>query len=275
MSLTRESQWVRRIMSVAGFVTLTAALVLVATFNANLSKPQDPVLKFPNSLLFQIRDDAKAAVLSVIIVNQGRDWFVVPRDAVVQDSPGRILVSQSTETLDVSSSARQISEVLSIDIEDSWQIDRLGISGLVDSIGGVQVTPVRDQVISVSDDDYVILKKGEPIMLSGMYASLYATEGSPQRQLVAFAQVWDQLLKRTDAANLRVVLGSLGSSTRATITIPVMVNLFEKLQIVQSFGGPRIHYLPTIEGTVNGNLGLYLTNQGRSELISAGVQPIL
>lgn len=274
MSMTRESIWIRRFMTATGVATLTAVLVVVATFNANINRPETSQLIFPKSILFQIREDDKSAALSVIIADNGQKWFVVPRDAVVEDSPGRITVAQSTETLDINSAARQISGVLDVEIEMSWQIDRLAISGLVDSVGGVTVVPLRTQIIAVSDDDFVELERGQAITLTGMYASLYATQGGPQQQLEAFTQVWEQLMLRTDGANLRPVLVSVGSSSRATIAIPELVMLFEKLQSVQAIGGPRVQQLPTIDGTVEGKPGKYLTNAGRDLLLAAGVQPI-
>lgn len=267
--------WIRRIMTATGVATLTAMLVVVATFNANLNRPDSSQLLFPKSILFQLRDDDKSAVISVIVANGGKEWFVVPRDAVVQDSPGRITVAQSTETLDINSSARQISAVLDVEIETSWQIDRLAISGLVDSLGGVEIYPTSNQTIRVSDDDFVELHTGQSIKLSGMYASLYATQGTAEQQMVAFQKVWEQLMLHTDGANLKAVLASVGSSSRATIPIPELVQLFEKLQAVQAIGGARVQTLPTIEGTVSGQRGRYLTNAGRNQLISAGVQPIL
>mgnify|MGYP000190369423 CR=1 FL=1 len=78
------NQWLRRSLWIAGLLVVTAAIGTVATFNANTVKPN---LNFtmPDSVLLQVRDSDKAGWLTIVIADNGRQWFIVPAQAVVSN----------------------------------------------------------------------------------------------------------------------------------------------------------------------------------------------
>ena len=214
-----------RVLVSLGLVVLTAMLVAVARYNAT-ADPGAP-LELPTSLLFQLRDDDGTAVVSALISPRGGDWLVFPADLGVGSG---LTISTAAQGLDVRRSGQSLADQTGIEVGETWQLDRVGLSALIDIVGGVSVTV--DETVRLEDGNggLRVLRQGETAFLEPNYGSRYATSGSPESQARHTVQVLRDLFRRLDAAALPNVLQSVGSSSRSTLGTPWLVHLIERLQ---------------------------------------------
>lgn len=274
MRLQPPRQWVRRPLWIAGLLVVTLVFVTVATFNANTVRPN---LNFsvPGSVLLQIRSDDKSGWLTIVIANQGRSWFVIPRDAVLSNGVTVQTVESTARSLNLDQTSAALESLLRIDFDAVWQIDRLGLSAFVEAAEGVVVTPRRTGVISPPTAQPLSVEAGVAIKLAGTYASMYALEPDLSSEMVRyrrFDEVLSSLMSRLDAATLTTVLPAIGSASRSSMDQAELISFIEELQQLRVVADPEIAVLPTISATFNGEQYLYLLTAARTALIDAGVR---
>ena len=266
-------QWLRRPLWITGLLVVTLVFATVATFNARTARP-NLNFKVPDSLLLQIRADDKSGWLTFVIANQGRTWFVVPREAVLSNGVTVQTIETTARSLNLDQTAAALESLLNVEFDEVWQVDRLGLSAFVEAAGGVIVTPKVDGVISPATAEPLAIGGGSAINLSGMYASTYAVDPSiatNRDRYRRFDQVFSSLMARLDAGTLTTALPAIGSASRSSMDQAELISFIEKLQQLRAVRKPRVIMLPTITATYNGEEYLYLLTAARTALIKAGV----
>jgi hypothetical protein len=268
------NQWLRRSLWIAGLLVVTAAVGTVATFNANTVKPN---LNFtmPDSVLLQVRDSDKAGWLTIVIADNGRQWFIVPAQAVVSNGVTVQTVESTAKALNLDQTSAALEALLNVDFDEVWQVDRLGLSAFVEAADGVIITPERDLKIAPTNAPDLNLLGGVAYKLSGTYASVYALDPALRadtKRYERFDAVISSLMSRLDAATLPTVLPAIGSASRSSMTQPELIAFIEKLQQLRAVSDPDVATLPTILATYNGQKYSYLLTAARTQLIEAGVR---
>ncbi|MEY4323232.1 MAG: LytR cpsA psr family [Actinomycetota bacterium] len=272
---SRTGSWLRRLLNYIGVVLLGSVVVAVATFNAQSQNPTLPNFTMPHALLFQLRGDDSHAVLSAVVADQGRTWFVVPNDTIMDITDKNSSISKVAEGVVPEGAVNAMSLGANVEIDDAWQVDRLGLAALVELIGGVQVTPKNDMLLGATTPNAQLsLSKNVTVQLNGIFAAWYALgEGaqSPAGKLAQFREVWQQIMQRTDAATLSPVMSSVGASSHSTLSIAQLVALFEKWQQINetddiSWLGLHTEYVGSEFGRIR-----MISASGRQQLLDAGV----
>ena len=270
MDLKRPGSWLRQILNVSGVIIVILGLVAVATYNASSQKRELPNFNLPKSLLFQYRDDEGNAVLSAVVTEQGKKWWVIPRATVLNAELPEETMQASAKTLTVVGARNALADSVQLNIDDVWQLDRLGLAALIENIGGIDVTPKRDMILGkLTSDDFMSLRAGNRVHLDGIYGAWYAiTADKESDQLAQFEDVWHQLMNRTDAATLGTVLSSVGSVSRASLAHDELVIVFEKWQQVADVDGMT---WPIIDVAKSDGLSV-ISPAGVAQLVQSGVR---
>lgn len=267
-------QWLRRMLWLAGLAVLTALLATVATFNANNVEPNIN-FTMPRGVLLQVRDADKAGWLTLVIADSGKKWFVIPADAVLSNGVTVQTVESTARSLNLDQTSAALEDVLKVEFDEVWQVDRLGLSAFVEAAGGVEVTPKTTVVLSpLSAPDLSVLG-AVTVRLSGVYAALYAVDPSiekPIQRYRRFDEVWRELMAHLDAATLPEVLPAIGSASRSSMTQLRLVAFIDQLQQIRSLAKPQVVVLPTIEAIYYGQPHRYLLSEARETLIAAGIR---
>lgn len=264
--LPARHPWAHRLLVALGLAVLTAMLVAVARFNS--AQPQDTALELPTSLLFQLRDDDGTAVVSALISPKGGEWLIFPADLFV--GPG-LTISTAAEGLDVRRSGQALADQTGIEVGETWQLDRLGLAALIDSVGGVKVTVDENLRLEDASGDVLVLTRGESVLLDPNFGSRYATAGAPDTQARHTVQVLRDLFRRLDAAALANLLPAVGSSSRSTLGTPWLVNLIERLQQQNAVRPFETSLLASEIAFTPDGVARILTKEAEQRVKSAGV----
>jgi hypothetical protein len=259
-------------LTYVGVAILVGLFVAVATFNASRHEQQLPNFAMPHSMLLQIRDDDRQAQISVIVAGNGKNWFVIPKHTRLVIDDKNSTVAKTASALTVNGSLDAVANSLDAEIEHVWQLDRLGLAALVESINGVDVVPDEDLVIgTAANNQQMVLQKGKRIHLNGSFASQYAlAPSSPSYE--KFLEVWTQVMSKTDAATLSAVLNAVGSVSRASLGQTDLVSVFEKWQQIYAVDADvwksvKTERLSDVDGAFS-----MISASGRAELIESGVR---
>jgi anionic cell wall polymer biosynthesis LytR-Cps2A-Psr (LCP) family protein len=273
---SRTSRLLRRSLNFAGVAIVVSVIVAVATFNASSQNRELPKFTLPHALLFQLRDDHQHAILSAVVTKQGSTWMVIPRDTVMDLADKSSTISNIAQAVTLGGATQALETSTQLEIDAAWQIDRLGLAALVESIGGVDVVPSRELVLGDAETpNHMVLRAQQRVHLNGIYASLYAVgdmRTSRQQQLAQFREVWDALLRDVDAGTLASVLESVGSVSRASLPIPQVVAMFEKWQQVAAVDGVTWIGLKTRFTTTEQGRIRVISPAGYRQFLAAGVR---
>lgn len=249
----------------AGLALVVVMLTAVSFFNAkNLT--EKPVA-LPSSLLFQLRQDDGSAVFSALVFPDGGDWQQLPSDLTLADTT----VSLAARGLDVRRTGQLLADEAQLEPVETWQLDRLGFAALLDSIGGIYLTPARQVTIEQVDGTLLTIGAGETRYLTGSLASDYVVAGGPDVAGERFAEVWHLLMQSVDGAALPVLTDSLGSTSRSTMESTQLFAVIEALQ-QREFARPiAIEVLQSQVVVTDAGVVRVLTTEARDQLIAAGL----
>lgn len=211
-------------MSGLGLLLLAAAVAVVSFLNQPAAEA--PAIAMPESVLLQVPGDDRDSVVNFLILDGGRTWLPLPVGMVLVPGTDPITLGEAADDLNPGRAAELLSVRLDLEITEAWQLDRLALAALVDSLSGIDITS-DDEVFLESG---MTVPAGEVFNLSGLAASEFAVSGEGRVRAARFLEVWRAVLAETDAAFLPDLLTGLGSSSRATMSQPELVQYFEKLQ---------------------------------------------
>ena len=266
--------WFRRALTVFGFGLLLAVIATVATLRAQ-TPPSAIDYEMPQTVLLQVRDDDQQGYLNILLADEGKSWFVIPSAVVVRQGADVITLSESATAINQNASQSALSASLDIEIDEIWQINRLGLAAYLESIGGnIRVNPREETTLPVSDGE-LTLAAGQTALLSGTLASHYVVDLQNLNEFQKsrrFVEVWAQLMNRLDGATLPEILSSIGSASRSSLPQLELINYVEKVQSAWSVGRPPVIVLATITATYQGQPQIYLTTKARQRLLAAKVR---
>lgn len=184
------------------------------------------------TLLVQLRDDYLSMVDSVLMGVQGpksqTSQIYFPADVVVDLSKGQSRILQDTGTLPLEKAGQMVAAQSGSQVGGTFAMDRLAFAGLVDAVGGVELT-IKTPV--VAKDGYgnvlTIVPLGQRT-LDGPSAAVYAMYLAPNEpeinRIQRFKAVWNAVLAKLppQAEKVRAILGSLGALARSTQPVEVV-----------------------------------------------------
>lgn len=255
-----------RILVALGLVVMTAMLVSVGRFNA--VQPAPAAVKLPTSLLFQLRDDDGIAAVSALVSPQGGEWLLLPADLRVGPD---LTISTAAQGLDVRRAGQALADQTGVEVGDTWQLDRLGLAALIDSVGGVVVRVDEVLRLEAANGQFINLPKGERVKLDPNEGSRYALSGSPEEQAQRTSAVLQDLLRRLDGGELSALLPAVGSSSRSTLAAANLVAVIETLQQHNAAAPLRFTPLESELAFSPDGLSTILTREAFQRIRAAGV----
>ena len=192
------------------------------------------------TLLMQVRNDEQVAVNNVLLgtrrdPEEGVMLGVQPRLLVDVPAGTQSVVELTGQSTNASLSQRSLSNLLGVQIDATWTLDRLAFSGLVDSIGGIYLD-VKTPVVFRGPSGKVLftLPKGIAKLDGPMAATYVLTRlpGEPESARMArYQEVVRQVLLGlpVDKAKLELLLGSLGALSRTTVPVDALSDILLRL----------------------------------------------
>jgi anionic cell wall polymer biosynthesis LytR-Cps2A-Psr (LCP) family protein len=201
--------------------------------------------------------DRKGRTLAATIVNRSLDSssidiVSVDTDVVVDlDTLG--MTNLGSTSLETSPDLVQdaVSVATGFPIEGTLVLQRLSLAGLIDSVGGIDVTSAGDFVVSPIDEQPVYVFAGMQ-HLDGTQASYYATflqEGEPESSRVArlntvLSATLSSLPK--DSKRLKEIITALGALAKSTVPTQDIAGLFLDLNAGQAWKSISKVAIPTV-----------------------------
>lgn len=153
------------------------------------------------TLLVQFRGPEQFAELNFVVTQRGTNWIYIPNSLVFSTSPAIVTLGSSSQNLILQSSLNRLNDSYGLEINDVWQIDRVGFASFVEAADGVEV------------------QESEMKTLNGFEAATYVFDATENPQVIykRFKRVWKQVIDSFGSAELANVLTSIGSSSRSSI----------------------------------------------------------
>lgn len=155
------------------------------------------------------------------------------KDAVAVLVPSRVVVDvvgsgnmpfgEAALVTDANASAAALTDLLAVRVSDTWVLSQAALAGLVDAVGGVQVTVDADVTASDGKGGEKVVVPAGSQKLAGAGAAAYATylaDGEPeQTRLARFDDVLTAVSTALPVtpAELTAVLAKLGTGSRSTL----------------------------------------------------------
>lgn len=231
-------------LTVLGISILVTILVSVLTYRSTESSTEVS-LNFPPALILQIRDVEKVSTLTFVVTDAGQTWFLIPKDLVVADSPRRVTTNDLANSILTDAVRSSFSTLLQYEDVDVWQLEANALSAFVEVVGGYEVNNQR---------------------LNGNQALEFLSIGT-RGDTPRFLRLWKSIALNLDAGELSAVLPNLGSTSRSNRPIEKLISYFGSMQATIQSKPITIRKVKTIEGSVNGRIGLYLKEKSRMAII--------
>ncbi len=221
--------------------------------------------------------DRKGATLSASIVNHSLDGSstnVVAVDPhIVMDLDTLGMASLGSSTLETSPDLVQdaTSVATGFPIDGTLVMQRLSLAGLVDGVGGIDITSAGDFIVTPVGDQPIYVFKGKQ-HLDGTKASYYATflqDGETEAaRMERMSQVLSATLSAmpTDEQRLNEIITALGALAKSTVPSQEIAQMFLELDKAQALGGVPQHRVPTVASdlTADTSLGWLRVKRGAS-----------
>jgi LytR cell envelope-related transcriptional attenuator/LytR_cpsA_psr family len=230
----------RRALLVSGAVLALLALLAVGVW-AFLGRSQtDPSSGQPTAsptatkpaqptMLIQIKTTDGIAVDNALTSVGGSvgaaNIITMPPTLVLDVATGGTLpLGQIARLPDPNGSANAISDAIGVNVDSTFVMDTLALSGLVDAVGGVAVDVDVDVTVTQADGSKLVLvPAGKNETLQGPQAAAYATFLAPGEPEAARTARFIQVLRQTilklpvDTAKVESMVAALGASAKSTV----------------------------------------------------------
>ena len=236
----------QKVLTLLGVSILVAIVVSALTYRASETANEVPV-DFPGALIVQVRNEEKTSTMTFVLTQAGREWFSSPEELVVADSPLRLTTHDLANGILTDAVRGNFSTLLNYDEIDVWQLEANALAAFIEVIGGYEVN-------------------GQMFEGNEAVDSLrFSESGSGYR----FLALWRSIVQNLDAGELPEILANLGSTSRSNRSIEELVSYFGSLQATSRAWPSAILEVKYIEGSVNGRIGLYLTEKSRIAIIKS------
>lgn len=223
----RRRQRRRRLVG-GGLVALLLLAVVVAGYLVQRapepSSAVEPQARTQQTLLLQVRGQDGSAVASALLAHDeastaGSAVLVPPQVIVDLPGAGSLPFGQALSTGGPDGPRDALSDLLAVDVDDTWVLESAAFTALVDALGGVQVSV--DVPVEVGGQ--VLAQPGEQ-QLGGQAALAFAQFLAPgeqeQARLARLQEVLDGVVTAlpADPAEVAELLTGLGSDSVVSST---------------------------------------------------------
>jgi anionic cell wall polymer biosynthesis LytR-Cps2A-Psr (LCP) family protein len=219
------------------------------------------------TLLLSVSDKEGISVDSALTSIKGSvslaNMLTIAPDVLVDVPTGGTLpFGQVGRLPDANASATALSDAIGVNVDGTWALDSLALSGLVDSVGGI-VLDVDVDVMSEQPDGtlLVLVPAGKHQLLGGPQAAAYATYLAPDEpeaaRTVRFVDVFRVTLSKlpADAAKMASIISGLGASARSTVPTGELATYLVKLHEYMLADNVAYIALPTVANDAGGVAG--------------------
>jgi anionic cell wall polymer biosynthesis LytR-Cps2A-Psr (LCP) family protein len=167
---------------------------------------------------------AASALLGVTQANGKGAALLIPAGLLVDVASSGSLPFGETLTLPSKQApAEALTDLLHVNVSNTWALSLQGLAALVDKVGGVQVTVDVDVITKDAKGNQAVVVRAGSQKLSGAQAAAYATylaDGEPETvRLARFNDVLDEVLRSLPASRAGIATVLTGLSTGSTSTI--------------------------------------------------------
>ncbi|CAB4941869.1 unannotated protein [freshwater metagenome] len=239
----------RRALIVSGVVIGLLAAIVVAW--AVIVRPSaDPAIAVPSTsptstqptMLFQVKSAEGLALDSALLSTGGpsgrANVIMIPSTMALDVATGGTMPFGEIARLpDLAVTADALSDAIGVTIDATVALDTLGLSALVDAVGGV-VVDVDVPVMATATDgtDTVLIPVGSGQLLQGPAAAAFATYLAPDEADSARSTRFRAVLERittqlpSDRTKVEAIFTGLGASAKASVSTGEVADFFVGLR---------------------------------------------
>jgi len=257
----QRRQRARRVRWIAAAVVVVLALAVTAFFvthgSGGTGSGGSPTAnaRSQSTLLVRVVDPHGQAYAGVLLghttTGQGTGFgALLPRNLeVTVPGSGTTTLANASTVAGQSASANAVADALGVVVDGSWTLTSAGLAGLVNSVGGLDVTVDRN-VVSTRGGGTVVEIPAGLHHLNGAQAALYATylaAGEPEQQrLVRFSNVFQALLSRLPHSSgaQSAILAQAGAGSVSTLPPSRLASMLSGLRSDASGGRLSFNDVP-------------------------------
>jgi hypothetical protein len=237
----------RRRLLIIGAIVLAVLLIIgvaavVLSSRGNKATPttaaQPP---HQSTLLVQVAGQDGTAVVNALVgvTRKTGDGaaLLIPAGLLVDDASSGNLPFGETLTLPSKSASRDaLTDLLGVNVSNTWALTTAGLAALVDKVGGVQATVDVDVLAKNSKGDVAAVVRAGNQKLNGAQAAAYATylaEGEPETvRLARFNDVLDGVLRGLPAGEAQIAaeVTGLKASSSSSLSAQQLAGLLVVLR---------------------------------------------
>lgn len=282
-----RSRWMWALTATIGVILLiwvTASLIGGGGSADPDPSPSANPFATQRTLLIQVRGDTDFASDN-LIAGVGGDLpaaqVLVPSRLIVDVAgAGQQTLGQSARMIDRTASQDALSDLLALRVDGTLSLGRLALVGMVDFVGGIEVT-VDEEVVETdreTDVETVIVPSGTGLLngtQAAAYALMWLRDEPEAARLARYSTVMTETISSLPEDQLRVeqMLTSLGGSARTTAeTAQVAAFLLEMRRGILA-GGQQVRVLPTTDIESGESLPVVRVALAESDAVLRGLVP--
>ena len=271
----------RRVGAVVAGLAVLAAAVLFVVIRGSGSGPQNgPPGRSQQTLALTVSPMHAESLVSALLGADSSDnsgaVVLLPSRWLLDAAGAGPVYYGDTPTLGKNVPAESLSSALGITVDGSWSLTPSGLAGLVDEVGGVDVTVDTDVVVSKPSGTREVLLTSGPQHLTGPEAAVYATylrSGEPEAaRLARFDQVFEGVLSGlpTGSADVVPLLDRLGDASRATVSTSQLAGTLAALASATQADNTISQTLPTHTVDTGGGHPAYVLDSAAAATLVNG-----
>ncbi|MGV1036117.1 MAG: hypothetical protein ACOYD0_03685 [Candidatus Nanopelagicales bacterium] len=267
----------RRTVVALGSLALVVVCILIAVLvrTRPAPSPGPEPLPSPSTTVTQktiftaVRDDtdaiAGAMVLGTDATPATGSWLSLqPGLGVDVESTGTVTLAE-VGPRPVPASTALVSNQLGVVVQGGWIMDRLALAAMVDAVGGVTLELTEPVVRLNPDGTKTVLAKPGTRRVFGPAAAEYAIALGPKEpqvdRMARFDEVWGKVIRQLpgNVDRVRSIVGSLGSSSRITVSPDYIANALLEYQTALAERATTTTSLP-VSGSDTGPEAIFTQN---------------
>lgn len=253
----------RRLVAALGVLGLVIVCIVIALLLRNQPPPQPVPSPTPTgtqipqqpTLLVAVRDD-KGAITDAVVMSSATEPSM-GRWLSLQPGLGLDIAITGTQTLaaagpqEPGQTAAAVGNQLGAKVAGGFVMDRLAFAAMVDAVGGVIVNSAQPLVAIAPDGTRkVVVPAGRKRIYGPTAAEYVITLGPNESQaerMARFDDVWREIILRLpgNTDRVRSVIGSLGSSSRISVTPDSIADTLLEYQTALADRSVKTATLPT------------------------------
>ena len=263
-------------------VVVAAAALLVPVLRGDDTIPDatGPTARTQQTMVMMLAGEGTLAFSSALMgvdgsANDGTVVLVPTYVLVEGPVPEPIRFGSTVRLPDPNAPAVALEDTLSVIVDATWRLSLKGLAGLVDAVGGVNVSVDEDVIWTRADGTEVIVVPGGTTSLNGAQAAAYSAvlpQGQQeQARLAHFTEVLFARIAKlpSDLGQLSKLIKSLGRESTVTIGVGWLSQFLLDEQAAMAAGNVPAQTLPVAPIDVGSPRPLFAVDEQSAEALMA------